>query len=410
MIVVVAAVSANRSMSGVSRHASNLVRCLIARPEVKALHVLVAPWEHNYVGHAIARVDPRLHIHAVPLKPGTLRRNLWYYKTLPEVARQLRADVVHVGYPAPIHGGDAFPCPTVVTLHDLYPYDIPSNFGFPKVLFNRIILRQALRNASAIACVSESTRIRLGRAMPELLSKTVIIYNCVESAPMAVKPSFVMSWDEKPFIFCVAQHRRNKNIHLAIRAFERVLKEGLIDPETRLLIVGMGGPESSRIYRYVRDSELTRHIVFASGISDAEMNWCYRNCDLLLIPSSVEGFGLPIAEAQLAGCRIACSDIPAFREVGGDGCRFVPLGPGAEQRFAAAIVACLGDDRPVPARLPQFMAKHIAKQYVELYMKLSSSSCGEPPKPVEGPRPVETHNTEPFERGPRGEEPTVVQS
>ena len=32
----------------------------------------------------------------------------------------------------------SFSCPTVVTLHDLYPYEIPLNFGFPKFIFNRV--------------------------------------------------------------------------------------------------------------------------------------------------------------------------------------------------------------------------------------------------------------------------------
>ena len=48
-------------------------------------------------------------------------------------------------------------CPTVVTLHDLYPYEIPQNFRFPHVLVNRFILKQCLSNVDAIACVSDTT-------------------------------------------------------------------------------------------------------------------------------------------------------------------------------------------------------------------------------------------------------------
>ena len=56
-----------------------------------------------------------------------------------------------------------------------------------------------------------------------------------------------------------------------------------------------------------------------------ELQWCYRKCELLLAPSSIEGFGLPVAEALLAGCRIVCSDILAFRELEGKNCHYVPL-------------------------------------------------------------------------------------
>lgn len=373
MRIVVAAVSSNRAMSGVSRHAVNLVNGLLTRPEVSAVHLLVAPWEHNYVRDSISRSDTRLHIHAVQLRPGTLHRNLWYYRTLPLVAEQLHADLVHIAYPSPIHGS-AFSCPVVVTLHDLYPHDIPSNFGFPKVIFNRVILKQCLESANAIACVSDSTRLRLGIRMPKVLFKAVTIHNCVESGQVPVKPPFVSTWDEAPFLLCVAQHRRNKNIIVALRAFERLIARRHISAATRLIIVGMPGPESSHLYGFVRASHLADRVAFVSGISDAELQWCYRNCEALLAPSTLEGFGLPVIEGRFAGCRIVCSDIPAFREVGGQSCRFVELARGAEELFEKAIVSSLHEPKPAPARLPHLAPGYVSQQYMQLYQSLLASS------------------------------------
>ncbi len=373
MRIVVAAVSSNRAMSGVSRHAANLVNGLLTRSEVSALHLLVAPWEYKYVCESISRADSRLHIHAVQLRPGTLHRNLWYYRTLPSVAEQLCADIVHIAYPSSLHAA-AFSCPVVVTLHDLYPYDIPSNFGFPKVIFNQIILQHCLRSASAIACVSDSTRLRLGIKIPRATPKAVTIYNCVESGPVPVKPPFVSTWNEARFLLCVAQHRRNKNIILALRAFTLLIDRKQISPETRLIVVGMPGPESADLYGFVRSARLTERVVFESGISDAELQWCYRNCEVMLAPSTLEGFGLPVIEAQFAGCRIVCSDISAFREVGGSGCRFVELVPGAEEQFAKAILSSLREPRPAPAQLPHLAPGHVSQQYMRLYQLLLASS------------------------------------
>ena len=369
MNIVIAAVSANRSMSGVSRHAANLTKCLLMRSEVSALHVLVAPWEESYVRQAISRNDRRLCIHAVPLQKGTLHRNAWYYRSLPLIAAQLRADLVHLAYPSLIRA-NAFPCPTVVTLHDLYPYDIPSNFGFPKVLFNRLILRKCLRNASAVACVSDSTKLRLGVKLPSILPKTVTICNSVESGPTPRMPSFAATWADEPFLLCVAQHRRNKNVLFALRVFRHVLAAAPVHSRTRLVVVGLPGPESSKIHRFVRAENLAERVIFADGISDAELNWCYRNCELLLAPSIVEGFGLPVVEAQFAGCRVVCSDIPAFREVGFVGCRFVPLTTNAEEEFASEIVASLYAPRPLPASLPHLSGSAIAQQYFRLYRRV----------------------------------------
>jgi glycosyltransferase involved in cell wall biosynthesis len=369
MKIVIAAVSSNTSMSGVSRHAANIVRCLLTRSEVSAIHVLVAPWEYKHVCEAVSRTDSRLRIHAVHLEPGTFRRNSWYYYDLPALARQLGADLVHISYPSPIDRA-AFHCPTVVSLHDLYPLDIPSNFGFPRVLFNRVILRQCLRSADAIACVSDSTRLRLGIKDPQRILKAITVHNCVEPASPAARPALVEPWNGAPFFLCVAQHRRNKNIPFALEVFRLLLSRGVIDPATRLLIVGMSGPESRQIHRLTQSPHLSQRVTLAHGISDAELQWCYRNCELLLAPSTIEGFGLPVAEAIIAGCRVVCSDIPAFREVGAEHCRFVLLGAGAEDDFAAAVHEVLQERRPLPCSLPQLSPSVIAGQYLRLYQAL----------------------------------------
>ncbi|WP_109486318.1 glycosyltransferase family 4 protein [Occallatibacter savannae] len=366
MKVVVAAVSSNRSLSGVSRHAANLAKCLLIRPEISALHVLVARWEEGCVKDAICRNDPRLHVHPVPMRPGTLARNLWYLQTLPAIVQQLHADVVHVSYPSLITAS-AFLCPTVATLHDLYPYDIPANFGLPKVFFNRMILRQCLRNAGAIACVSEATRRRLCEVMPNVAEKAVTIGNFAESGPSPRKPAFAASWNGEPFLLCVAQHRRNKNLLLALKVFRRALAAGDVSQRTRLLVVGLAGPESGALYRFARAENLDEAVVFVNGLSDAELAWCYRNAELLLAPSLIEGFGLPVLEAQLAGCRVVCSDIPSFREVASPASRFVPLDSNAEEKFVVAVGEALRARRPIPANMPRLSPSPIAKQYIELY-------------------------------------------
>lgn len=372
MRIVVAAVSSNLCMSGVSRHAANLARCLLTRSEISALHILVAEWEHKYVIEAIHRTDPRLHIHAVPMRRWNLSRNVWYYHTLPAIAQQLRADIVHLAYPSPIPKG-AFTCPVITTLHDLYPYAIPSNFGFPKVYFNRMILKQCLRNADAIACVSDSTRSQLGDRMPEVVSKAVTVNNCAEAASIAVKPAFAVNWGDRPFLLCVAQHRQNKNIPVAIRAFERLLSSGSIESGMHFVLVGMPGPETPRIEKLIQASGLGKKVIEVNGISDAELNWCYRNCELLVAPSIVEGFGLPVAEGIVTGCRIVCSDIQAFREIGAGVCRFVALEAEPDKRFASAILELLGKRRPLPIQLPNLSPRAIAVQYLKLYCTVLNS-------------------------------------
>jgi glycosyltransferase involved in cell wall biosynthesis len=370
MRVVIAAVASSEHLSGVSRHAASLAQCLLAQCSISAVHLIVADWQYEALRDVIDPCDARLHLHPVALGQGPLARNAWFYVKLPALAKQLKADIVHVAYPVPLNRS-AFRCPVVVTLHDFYPYDIPANFGFPKMLFNRAILQQCLHAVDAIACVSDSTLCRLDIHAPRIaLQKAVTIYNCVNPGPPMAAESPLPGWDGEPFFLCVAQHRRNKNILFALEVFRRLQRAGGMDPAMKLVIVGITGPETERIRHFVQRFHLSRHVLFLQGMTDAELQWCYGHCELLLAPSLVEGFGLPLVEAMFHHSRVVCSDIPAFREVGGSYCHYVSLESPAEDAFVEAIRSALRQFKFRPAETERFSAARVSQSYVKLYSYL----------------------------------------
>ncbi len=370
MKVLVTAISFSPKISGIQRHAFNLVRCLLAHPEVSAVHLVIAPWQREMAKSAGLGHDSRLQIHVAQLEAGSISRNMWHYRTLPELANRLQPDLVHLTYPVPIYAA-ALWCPVVLTLHDLYPYEIPANFRFPRVLFNRLIMRQCLRNVDAIACVSDATLARLKQFAPELVWRNAVrIYNCVEPPAPGAAKSPLSELCGRPFLLCVAQHRRNKNIPLLIRAFGSLLSRGAIHASTNLVIVGITGPETSIIHETVAQRSLSRQVFFRDGLLDSELQWCYERCDALAVPSMTEGFGLPVAEGLLAGCRVLCSNIPALREVGGDHCQYFELGPDEEEALANSITTSLKKPKPPAIPLPHLSAQVLAYEYTSLYRQV----------------------------------------
>jgi glycosyltransferase involved in cell wall biosynthesis len=367
--IVISALSAPCNLNGVSRHAANLARGLLSLPDPPEVHFLAGEWQREMFPSAIARTHSRFHMHLIRIRRNNFDRLAWYYQDLPSIATQLGADAVHLTCPAPVNAG-AYNCPTVVSLHDLYPFDIPANFGIFRSKITRRLMRQCLMKIDAIACVSAYTESRLVKYFPMQVSKKALtIPNAVESiacgdrAPDVLRPG-------RPFVLCIAQHRQNKNVPLALSIFAEALRAGILSSDTSFLLLGIEGPDTRRIRTEIRKLHLENKVTLLSGISDRELLWCYRNCTFLLAPSAIEGFGLPMAEAMIEGCPVVCSNIPPFHEIGGSHCRYVAFGEGMMAGYMSAIQQTLAELRKPGTPIPELAPASIAAQYMALYLRL----------------------------------------
>src|ERR1041385_5335809 len=128
MHILICAVSSAQQPSGICRHAANLSAALAALLGTRVT-LLVGRWQLGYFRQAFGiRDGSSLRMVPVEVSRNPVARNAWYYFALPKIARECGADLVHLSFPAPIRRS-SFGCPIVVSLHDLYPYDVPRNFG-----------------------------------------------------------------------------------------------------------------------------------------------------------------------------------------------------------------------------------------------------------------------------------------
>jgi len=107
-----------------------------------------------------------------------------------------------------------------------------------------------------------------------------------------------------------------KNHQYLLDAFE-ILWEKNID--INLCIIGRIGWEiEMTVERIKKISSTNKKLVLFSDLNDKELLYCYKNAKMLLFPSIVEGFGLPIVESLSNGLPVLASDTPIHREVGGE--------------------------------------------------------------------------------------------
>lgn len=106
---------------------------------------------------------------------------------------------------------------------------------------------------------------------------------------------------------------KRKQVDLLLRAYKNVEQKR---PDTELYIAG-AFPECTPYPRLAQELGL-RQVHFTGYIPEEEMNGFYNSGDLLVYPSSYEGFGFAPLEAMAAGVPVICSTSGALAEINGD--------------------------------------------------------------------------------------------
>jgi glycosyltransferase involved in cell wall biosynthesis len=75
---------------------------------------------------------------------------------------------------------------------------------------------------------------------------------------------------------------------------------------------------AAKLYRHVAALGLSRAVAFIGRRTTAELVELYRGCAVFTFPSSIESFGMPLAEAMACGAPIVASSTSAIPEIVGD--------------------------------------------------------------------------------------------
>ena len=374
MRILVSAVGRDSHPTGICRVAASHVKALLSEQVATSIVLVIGHWQRDLFAMILGPSIDDIEVLIADAENTSISRNYWYAIKLPRLAQAHRADIIHLTFPAPTRR-KAFGSPVVVTLHDLYPYDIPENFGFPQYLANRAILRQCLSAVDGVACVSNSTRSRLEEIFPKTSRRSPVMAtgNYVEvSSDTPIRPSSLNDLKPGTFVLTVAQHRKNKNLALLLRSFAELAHPLGFDGQ--LVVVGSNGSETAALHQLSTELGIKPRVHFCQSISDAELRWLYANCSIFVVCSSIEGYCLPLVEALGNQARVVCSDIAIFREIGGDTCIYFSLAEDATANLVNAMNQCLRAPRPdfdphYPSRQTTVLA-----EYLKLYSLVCPSS------------------------------------
>ncbi len=121
----------------------------------------------------------------------------------------------------------------------------------------------------------------------------------------------------------VASFEPRKNHRFLLDVFDEIWKS---KPELSLCLVGRIGWQCNELLqRIASHPKLNRSLFVFHDLSDKELVHCYENARGVILPSLVEGFGLPVVESLRSNRRLFVSDIPIHREVGSSDCVYFSL-------------------------------------------------------------------------------------
>lgn len=123
-----------------------------------------------------------------------------------------------------------------------------------------------------------------------------------------------------------------KNLSYILDSFDKIWEN---NQNTTLCIIGKYGWKSKHIIKRIKEhNNYNKRLFWLTDICDQELQYCYKQAKATISASIIEGFGLPVIESLMLGTPVLASDIPIYREICENNCKYFSLTHPEELTFA----------------------------------------------------------------------------
>jgi glycosyltransferase involved in cell wall biosynthesis len=330
------------SSGGAAAFALKLLAALSSRADAHCYRVLVEPRTASALA-ALRGPNLRTDLLGEQLSgPRFLRRRL---RRLPHPLWRLVPDAVSLQR----LGADALFSPLFTTLfhesglpHLAVAYDFQelSHPGFfdQRERLRRRSFRADLGRVDRVVAISDATRRdaveRVGIPLERIRVLPPVVGIPRSPLPPQVEAQALARHGlaSGRFALYPANYWLHKNHERLLLALSRARKGR---PEIRLVLCGALDAARERLASFVGAQGLADSVCVLPYLSDEDLTALLSGARFLVFPSLYEGFGIPVLEAMTLGTPVACSDLPALRELAGDVALF--FDPEDETSIAGAL-------------------------------------------------------------------------
>jgi phosphatidyl-myo-inositol dimannoside synthase len=206
----------------------------------------------------------------------------------------------------------------------------------PLPLFRRL----ALRGAQGIFSVSAATKTSLALTQKIPADNVVVLPPALDSAFAQAKCDGHLPLPRGPFLLTVGRlisSEPGKGVDSVIQVLPELLKSF---PDLSYAIVGEGDlrPELEKL---AEQSPARDRIIFLGKLALEQLKYCYSRCDIFVMPSRQEGFGLVFLEAMALGKPVIAGNLGGATEIVSDGATGFLVPPGDLKTLALRLTQLL---------------------------------------------------------------------
>lgn len=137
-----------------------------------------------------------------------------------------------------------------------------------------------------------------------------------KSKTVTNREDLIHCFSSNPTYLIVSTIEPRKNHKYLLDTFDVLWKQGL---DVNLCIIGRVGWKVEELTDRIQSHpQYGQKLFHFDDINDDELTYCYQHAKMLVFPSIVEGFGLPIVESLNYGLPVLASKTPVHQEVGKD--------------------------------------------------------------------------------------------